>query len=246
MSKLYQISLKFNSDQLIESNSQIGLIPLKNDGLVLYAKFDQETGFNYIKPNNTTIQIRQTTKLVDYFDGPFSSPNSSYSSTASDNWLEYFKMSPKIDLSSFTLAFYFRVTGNEIVGVFYDLAPPVNLDLELHIHNSTAESPDSRNTVSSFTFRNVFKPNDWQFVALTYDAASKIAKLYDQTATVKQEQAYVEIDQVLTGRLGVAEGIRFRQWTTISPSSAIACLSVYGRVLSPITIALLPCADQLQ
>ena len=228
---------------------------MKNQGLVLYSKFDHETGFNYISPNNTErMFVDSYTELVDSFDGPFLIPNSSYRTNYRSDSLGFFNLCPKIVLPSFTLSFYLRVTGNEFVGIFYDFHDPglrftltaANLDLELHTHDSSASHPSYIQTISSFTFRNVFKSNEWQFVALTYDGASKRLKLYDETANVKQEHANVQIDQVFTQQIGIGESLRFGDVQEFTQSSAIACLSVHNQVLSQSDVALLPCSCQFK
>ena len=233
---------------------------MKNQSLVLYSKFDNETGFDYIKPNNTEVGIRNSTQLVDTFDGPFSNPDSSYSTNTLFSigiWLGYFKMSPEIDLTSFTLGFYLRVTGSEFVGIYRDWHDPgyrftltaANLDLELHIHNSSISwrtDPSYKDTITSFTFRNVFKAFEWQFVALTYDGARRQLKLYDETANVKDEYANVQIDQASTNEIGIGASFRFSDWKYFPRSSAIACFSLHNKGLPQMDIALLPCACQLK
>ena len=203
--------------------------------------------------------VNSNTELVKSFDGPFSIPNLSYRTNRTGRWLGYFTMSPKIDLTSFTLSFYLRVTGNETVGIYRDFHDPgtrfsltaVSLDLELHTHDSsisfiTIHPNWSLRTISSFTFRNVFIANQWQFVALTYDGASKRLKLYDETANVKQEHANVQIDQVSTNEIGIGESLRFGDVKLFTRSSAIACLSVHNHALSQSDVALLPCACQFK
>ena len=114
--------------------------------------------------------------------------------------------------------------------------------VDMH-HNASSTSWE---TISLFTFRNVFKSNEWQFVALTYDGASKRLKLYDETANVKQEYANVQTDQVFTQQIGVGESLRFGDVLEFTQSSAIACLSVHNQVLSQSDVALLPCACQFK
>ena len=199
------------------------------------------------------------TELVDSFDGPFSIPNSSYRTNyqlRAGTWLGYFKMSPKIDLTSFTLSFYLRVTGNETVAIYRDWYHPgprfsltaVNLGLELHTYDSSQGDyyDYDTETISSFTFQNVFNSNEWQFVALTYDGASKRLKLYDETANVKEEHRNVKIDQVTTEFITIGRSFRFGDWKFFTRSSAIACLSVHNQVLSQSDVALLPCACQFK
>ena len=170
-------------DSLLASNRQIGLIPLKNQSLILYSKFDNETGFNYVEPPNATVIPESVAGLVDSFDGPFSIPYSSYR-TSSIAPLGHFQMSPKINLPSFTLSFYLRVVGNETDGIYREWHDPgyrftlsaVNLDLEFHTHHISSDWPANSGTVFSVTFPNVFIANDWKFVALTYDGTNKNLK----------------------------------------------------------------------
>ena len=230
---------------------------MKSESLILYSKFDQETGINYIKPNDAQVNEYQYTELVDNFEGPFSIPNSSYRTNITSpngHSLCFVEMASYFQLQSFTVSFYLRVIGNETVGIFYDdhdfetgflrfSLTAVNFDLEFHIHNSSSPSWE---TISSFTFQNVLKANDWKFVALTYDATSKQLKLYDETANVKQEQTNVEIDQVSTWTLAIGGSIRFASWEKFTRSSAIACFSLHNQALSQTDIALLPCACQFK
>ena len=219
----------------------------------MYLTFDHEVGFSYIKPNNAITEISPYT---EWYSGTVSLPPSwCRTSDTSAQWLGYFRMSPKIDLTSFTLGFYLRVTGTEIVGVYdddHDLVwghlrfslTAVNLDLELHIHKSSASF--SYGTVISYTFQNVFKANQWQFVALTYDGASRQVKIYDETATVKLFGTNIQIDQVFTYSVWIGDSYRYGIVKRFTRSSAIACFSLHNKVLSQMDIALLPCACQFK
>ena len=243
---------------LMTSNSEIGLIPLKNQSLVLYSKFDLETGFNYVKPQNSSMNVEGNTELARSIAGPFSIPNSSYRTRyLGGSWLGYFEMSPKVDLTSFTLSFYLRVGGNELFGLYYDdhdsksghLRFSISVfgtDLEIDTHNSSAGLSAGYQTIQSYTFRNVLERNEWQFVALTYDGSRKIMKLYDETANVKEGLTNIQIDQVFTSQISIGSSYRFGYFKKFSQSSAIACLSLHNQVLSQMDIALLPCACQFK
>ena len=234
-------------------NSPFGLIPLKYQSLIWYSKFDRETGFNYIKPRNAIISIDSSTALINSLDGPFSNSSSSYGTRSNRGGpLGDFAPPFRVDLTSFTLSFYLRVTGTETVGIYLESSLPgyrfslnaVGLNLELHTHHSFYTF--NKQTVASVSFRNVFKRNDWHFVALTYDGASKQLKLYDETANVKQERTNVRIDNVYSYAFFIGSGLRFGIGKYFTHSSAIACFSIHDQVLSQNDIALLPCACQFK
>ena len=251
---------------LIESSNQsaIGLVPRKQD-LVFYSLFDQETGASHLKMNSV-VWNNWDSQLVDTIEGPFSIPKSSYSTKGASQYLGYYSMDPKVNLSSFSLTFYLRVCGTETIGLYLDRHDDnspnyssrfslvaVGLDLEFHTHNSSAtmesnyyNSPAPKQTISQATFSNVLKPNQWTFVGLVYDSTSQTLKLYDETANEKQRLTNIEIDEVPTQSSRIGLGLRFGDYKFFSPQSAMACFSLHDVVLSPMDIALLPCACQFK
>lgn len=194
-------------------------------------------------------------ELVQTFDGPFSISNSSYRTTQA-GYLTYYRMNPTVNLSSFSLAFYLRVVGNETVGIYqdeYSGSQPlrfsllaVGTNLELHTHNAFAsyEDPSWNQTVSFFLFSNVFKPNQWVFVGLVYDSSLQLLNLYDQSGNIVDFKANVAIDQVPTEYVDIGDSYRFGTNYQFSPTSAIACLSLHKIALTQMDMALLPCACQ--
>lgn len=181
-------------------------------------------------------------------NGPFSIPNSSYRTTTIYDF-GHFTMNPKANLSSFSLSFYLYITGNEVVGILINYSPyrfsliGNKQNLEFHTHNSTA-NPVS--TVTSFTFSNVFKPNQWTFVGLVYNAERHILELYDESANVVQFRTNVKVDQVLSSMINVGYGERYGIGKYFATSSALACMSLHDVVLSQMEMALLPCACQFK
>ena len=243
------------TDLLLESNRSIGEIPLKNE-LVLYSKFDQETGGLYLQKDYVLWnETWGSSNLVQNQPGPFSMPNSSYQyNDSSSNVLTFYSLVPKVDLSSFSLSFYLRAIGNETFGIYQDenginsrlrfslLA--VGTNMELHTHNSSSFS--SNQTVSSFIFSNLLKPNEWTFIGLVYNSTSQLLQLYDQSGNVVEMRTNVTIDPIPTRYIDVGDSYRYGVQHLFSPSSAIACLSLHDVALTQMDMALLPCACQFK
>ena len=237
------------------------MIPLKNSSLILYSKFDEEVGVNYIRPSKASTEIESSAKLVESFDGPFSIPKSSYSTKYLHDWLVSYSLEQdglNFNLSSFTLSFFIRVVGNKRVGIYEDSftsAPrfsvtAVGLDLRL-------ETQQQRWT--HLLIKNILKANNWQFIALTYENQTQTLKLYDQTAVVKMEYKDIDFDRSSLHKITIGKSTPFRMSLGyigsydnyrdsyfFPPSSAIACFSVHSQALTQMEIALLPCACQFK
>ena len=246
---------------LNESDSSIGIIPRKDD-LLIYSKYDQETGDIYIKPAfDNYFVMPGDIELVRSFSGPFSIPNSAYRTT-SGTILGSHTLVQHFSIRSFTLGVFLRVPGTginaiysdnhamELFGLFMKHRFSVvanDLDVEFHLHDASATTKvEAMRTVANFTFSNVLKANDWQFLALVYDDRDQTLKLFDETANLVQEEANVDIDQVSTRHLYIGAGFYNGVEVNFAPSSAIACLSLHTVALSQMEIALLPCACQFK
>ena len=218
----------YSKDTFIRSGINVGNIPnLLN--LAFYSTCDDDTGFDYLSRNN--MRWSQGSSIVNT-EGPFSIDNSAFTTTQY-TYLGQYLMSPKLDLSSFSLSFYLKISGRETIGVYQDdqdsQSPyptrfsilTAGLNLVIQVFNSSATTAtEASNVISAYKFTNALKSNEWTFVTLVYDSTDKTLKFYDEAANKREVKTGVNIDQVDTGRIVLGQARGNGDYTYFSPSSA--------------------------
>ena len=152
----------------------------------------------------------------------------------------------------FTISFYWKTDGKGAKGILYVDEEIEKCQYEMSIYskglNLMIVSTDSKcNPLHHYEIENVFTPNQFTFVAITYNRIEKILEIFNDHGQVisKHEQAIVQFATPREIRLGYAVD-QPQTFTSIHNSNAISCLNMYGGILTSSEIASLPCACQIQ
>ena len=211
---------------LVQSNASFGLIPNKA-GLIFY-----------IAVNDTNNFRRRRFGFINY-ELVHQSPEGPFAMTNASNFSNFYPTISRNSITSFTLSFYLHVDGSRTTTIFQSgqafsaRFTILAFGLNLKVH-------DISQTIPSITFYNVLRRNQWTFIALAYDSAQRLLKLYDGSANEKQNgDSNFDIIEDVNGDFAVrsSDYIEYSEYS-------IACISLHNICLSQMDIAMLPCACQ--
>ena len=243
----------YSIENSLVNQAIVGPIPLRYH-VVFYSRFDSKTRFHYMSRNG--VEPYENSNAIQLAPGPFSLPQSSFMIRNREQILGFYEMNPKYNLNMFTLSFFLKTQITETTnGILQDYSSVATeskrysvstfeSNLEVHIFNSSVTNPQLFANVQYFRFSNVIKDDEWTFLTLHYDGYGLY--LYDETTRLVDLKLNVKIDQVATEKIVIGQAYRFNNYATLSPTSAVACMSLYHINLLPIDLALLQCACQFK
>ena len=167
--------------------------------------------------------------------------------------LQSFKITPRILFSRLTVSFYFKTDGHSKVGILStdgqyhrceDLISILADGRDLIIN--TFDGGRCKVQSSQLRFPNVFKPNEFTFVAITFDRGNSYTwTVYNDAGDVLGFSHMVSY-QTFAEEIDLGIGWGDNREYTMSTTHALACVALYNTILTAPDIAALPCACHFQ
>ena len=212
----------------------------RNSALKLFVPYDEKHETNDIA-HGLAPSMCLWPQPRDDIKGPFGAYNTSYGIKTEPSYICCYE--PQISVTrSFTYSFYYYYESTEgfsaiilndsppLFGVGYASNDGIEISL-LHYQQPALKLP------------NIFKPKQWNFLAIVYDDPNQILAFYNENGDLIHEETDFHVPEPFT-----TEYLRFftglhninGTYTNMRQEDAIACVMVYNETLTAEEIAQLP------